>query len=271
MNKFYPKNIHEMIKASVDIWHKGWCEGNGGNISLKAQNDIIEFYHVNESDTSGNWIALTESYPELADTFFIISGSGRFLRNIELFPEKNIGLIKLNGKGSHYMKIWGFEGNTKPTSELPAHLSIHAVRKKISHGHDKVVIHVHPPNLIALSYIEELTSEKLSKIIWKMHAEGIVVFPEGIGFLPWLMAGSKEIAVRSQELFKQHRIILWEHHGVLASGRNLDEAFGLIHTAEKLAEIYIKCISAGGIKKELSSRQLGLIARNFNVKPAYKL
>lgn len=30
----------------------------------------------------------------------------------------------------------------------------------------------------------------LTKLLWEMHAECIVVFPEGVEYLPWMIAGS---------------------------------------------------------------------------------
>jgi rhamnulose-1-phosphate aldolase len=43
---------------------------------------------------------------------------------------------------------------------------------------------------------------------------------------------------------KEFKIVLWAMHGVFGSGKNLDEAFGLIETAEKGAEVFIKTLGA---------------------------
>ena len=264
--------LDEIIKTSGDIWQKGWCESNGGNMSVRL--DPKDWKDVKpEPDI---WWPLPKDFPNLAGNYFLISASGKYLRNIEKFPEKNLGVIKINPTGTHYAKLWGFLNDAVPTSELSAHLSIHDVRTLDKNSEDKVVIHAHPKNLITLTYndyITALDSKTLSKLIWKMHAEGIVVFPDGIGYLPWMMAGSNELANSSCELFNRHRIIVWERHGVVAVGRNLDSAFGLIDAAEKITEIYLTCLSTNGFfePKGLSNWQLKQIAKNFNVKPIYKL
>ena len=39
---------------------------------------------------------------------------------------------------------------------------------------------------------------------------------------------------------KEFRLVVWAQHGIYGTGRSLDEAFGLIETAEKAAEVYLK-------------------------------
>ena len=36
------------------------------------------------------------------------------------------------------------------------------------------------------------------------------------------------------------RLVVWSLHGIYGAGKDLDETFGLIETAEKAAEIYMK-------------------------------
>lgn len=259
--------LHSMAKVSDDIWTKGWCEANGGNISLRLTPQEGESL----SRLSSDWIDLEAAFPGLAGEIFAVSGSGKYIRNISLDLENNTGVIRLDDQGARYQIIRGFEDGSKPTSELRAHLGVHELRKEKTDGRDRAVIHTHTPNLIALSYTEELSSEYLTKLIWRMHAECVVVFPDGIGYLPWLMAGSNDIAVKTRELFETHRMILWQYHGVFATGKDFDEAFGLIDTAEKTAGIYLKCLAAGGVRQAFTETQTAMIAKNFGVKPVYEL
>ena len=53
----------------------------------------------------------------------------------------------------------------------------------------------------------------------------------------------------------------------MASGRNLDAAFGLIDTVEKAAVIYLTASSSGGIRQMLDEAQLRALAERFGVKP----
>ena len=36
------------------------------------------------------------------------------------------------------------------------------------------------------------------------------------------------------------RLVVWAQHGIYGAGRDLDETFGLIETAEKATEVYLK-------------------------------
>ncbi len=192
-----------------------------------------------------------------------MSGTGRFLRNIPLFPEKNVGVIQLDEKGKNYRILWGYEGGSRPTSELFAHLMTHEVCKVESGGVEHAVIHTHTPNLIALTYHKEYSTAELSLLLWAHHVECAVVFPKGVLLLPWMMAGSYEIGRATADAMKDHRRVVWQHHGIFASGRNLDESFGLIHTAEKSAEIFIKPNMLGGVNSKPDLERLQKIAENF--------
>ncbi|MEQ5186794.1 rhamnulose-1-phosphate aldolase, partial [Providencia alcalifaciens] len=56
-------------------------------------------------------------------------------------------------------------------------------------------------------------------------------------------------------------------HGIFGSGPTLDDAFGLIDTAEKSAEILVKVLSMGGKKQTISTENLIALAKRFNVSP----
>jgi rhamnulose-1-phosphate aldolase len=90
-----------------------------------------------------------------------------------------------------------------------------------------------------------------------------VVFPQGIEFLPWMMAGSMELGRATAEAISRRNLAVWQFHGICSCGRNLDEAFGRIDVAEKASEICLKVMAAGGAKQTLSDFQLRSIADNF--------
>ena len=60
---------------------------------------------------------------------------------------------------------------------------------------------------------------------------------------------------------------MWAHHGLFVSGPDLDTAFGLMHTIEKAAEIYMLARSAGGADFLQTIPDSGIrdIARDFGV------
>ena len=259
-----PVFIQEIIKTSQDMWEKGWAEANGGNISLRLSSDKLN----NAPDfTPGEWKKLLTRLPSLGSEIFLVSGTGKYLRNISVFPHKNVGLIELSEQGDSYRILWGFERDGRPTSELEAHLRSHAAVKDASNNIKHAVIHTHAPHLIALSYGLDLTTAGLTKLLWQSHAECVVGFPGGVEFIPWMMAGSDEIAAATAKALKRRPMALWQYHGIFGAGRNLDEAFGLIDMAEKAAYIYLTAMAATGIRGTLSDDQLGAIAVNFGVDP----
>ncbi|MFK5261360.1 class II aldolase/adducin family protein, partial [Lactiplantibacillus plantarum] len=77
-------------------------------------------------------------------------------------------------------------------SEFPSHLMTHIQRLK-QDPNQRVVMHCHPTNLVAMSFTLPLEEKLFSRILWKMQAESIVVFPEGIGVLPYMTPGTNEI------------------------------------------------------------------------------
>jgi len=48
-----------------------------------------------------------------------------------------------------------------------------------------------------------------------------------------------DLSMRKAEKMKGSRIVIWGMHGIYGVGRTMDEAFGLIETVEKAAQIYM--------------------------------
>ena len=257
------KIIDEIKKTSGDMARRGWAESNGGNISLRLNSENYACF--DGLQTKSDWIKLPVAIPEIAGERFLVTGSGRFLRNIEVFPEKNIGVIEIDRKGEAWQLLWGYEPTGAPTSELPAHLLSHVSIKKKSDNQSFAFIHTHPNSVIALTYaVANLDTKSLSKILWQSHAECVVVFPQGIEFLSWKMAGSMDLGRATAEAMLRRNLAVWQFHGICGCGRNLDEAFGRIDVAEKAAEICLRVMAAGGAKQTLTDTQLRAIAANFN-------
>ena len=65
----------------------------------------------------------------------------------------------------------------------------------------------------------------------------------------------------------KHSLVLWAFHGVFGTGSTLDEAFGLIDTAEKSAEVLVKVLSMGGKRQTITTEEFRLLAERFGVTP----
>ncbi|RJT20442.1 rhamnulose-1-phosphate aldolase [Buttiauxella izardii] len=258
--------VEGMIKATSDAWLKGWDERNGGNITMRLDEADITPFQA-DFHAAPRYIALSQPMPELANTPFIVTGSGKFFRNVQLDPAANIGVVKVDNRGTGYHILWGLENEAVPTSELASHFQSHSVRIKTTGGKDRVIMHCHATNLIALTYVLENTTDVITRKLWEGSTECLVVFPDGVGILPWMVPGTDEIGTATAGEMAKHSLVLWPFHGVFGSGPTLDEAFGLIDTAEKSAEVLVKVISMGGMKQTISRDELIALGKRFGVTP----
>lgn len=257
--------IRAMVKVTSDLWLKGWHERNGGNVSLRlTPEDVAPLRQFLKGDRV---VAIGESIPELSGQFFLVTGSGKYFRNVQLDPKENLGVIEILPGGESTRILWGLRGDALPTSELSSHLKSHRSRQQVTGGASRVILHSHATNLIALSYVLELDSAVLTRALWEMSTECLVVFPEGIGVLPWMVPGTVSIGAATAAAMRKHALVLWPFHGIFASGATLDEAFGLIDTAEKAAEVLVKVLSMGGKRQSITTQQLKDLAARFQVTP----
>lgn len=99
--------------------------------------------------------------------------------------------------------LWGLEGDDLPTSELASHLQCHAVRLAQDPEH-RVILHTHATAISAMTFIHELDEKKFTKTLWQMITECIVVFPDGVSVLPWMVAGTNQLGTASAEKCESH-------------------------------------------------------------------
>ena len=227
----------EMIRTTTNMYQHGWDERNGGNISLLL--DEAEVKEYLDTDAVLRAIPTGFSAPELEGKFFLVTGTGKYFKNVQYDPEVNLGVVRLTDGGETAELLWGFADGGRFTSEFPAHMMSHAARLEADPNH-RVVMHCHPANLLAMTYVHTLDEREFTRTLWQMCTECIVVFPDGVNVLPWMLCGTNEIGEATAEKMKSARLVVWSLHGIYGAGKDLDETFGLIETAEKAAEIYMK-------------------------------
>jgi len=239
-------------RMAMDGFKQGWHERNGGNFSYRMKPEEVEEVR-DDFNYDGEWRVIgwqendESAFPGLAGEFFMVSGSGKYFRNIELSPEENVCIIERNEKGDRYRIVWGLVGGGMPTSELPTHLGNLEVIKARD-PQLRVVYHCHPANIIALTFVLPLDSRVFTREIFESITECAIVFPEGIGIVPWVVCGGRQIGEMTAEIMKTQDVAVWAHHGAFCCGRDFDLAFGLMHTVEKAAEILVKVMSMSPTK-----------------------
>ncbi|MCR5546710.1 MAG: rhamnulose-1-phosphate aldolase [Lachnospiraceae bacterium] len=248
------KFVEGFIRMANDGWEQGWHERNGGNLSYRIKpEEVGEVKSFLKED--GPWQEIGTSVPDLAGEYFMVTGSGKYFRNVILDPEDSTCIIKIDETGEKYQIQWGLVNGGRPTSELPSHLMNHEVKKKASGGTHRVIYHAHTTNVIALTFVLPLKDEVFTRELWEMATECPVVFPSGIGVVGWMVPGGRDIAVATSELMKKYDVAIWAHHGMFASGEDFDLTFGLMHTVEKSAEILVKTLSMSPNKLQTISPQ----------------
>lgn len=229
--------VLELAAIADEMYHHGWDERNGGNISyLIPEEEVAEYLDINDIRRT---IPLGFNAKELIGKYFLVTGTGKYFKNVNGDPETNLGLFRIAKAGFNAELLWGYADGGRFTSELPAHLMSHIERLKVD-PENRVVMHTHPTNLLAMTYVHELDTKKFTHTLWQMSTECIVVFPDGIEVLPWMLCGTNEIGVVTAEKMKSARVVVWALHGIYGAGKTLDETFGLIETVEKASEIYMK-------------------------------
>ncbi|MBQ2061990.1 MAG: rhamnulose-1-phosphate aldolase [Oscillospiraceae bacterium] len=227
----------EMIRTCTNMYAHGWDERNGGNISqLLDEEEVTEYL-----DTAAVLRAIPTGFsaPELDGRYFLVTGTGKYFKNVQYAPEVNLGVVRLADSGRTAELLWGFTDGGRFTSEFPAHMMSHVARRRVD-PENRVVMHCHPANLLAMTYVHTLDEREFTRTLWQMCTECIIVFPEGVNVLPWMLCGTNAIGEATAEKMTTARLVVWAQHGIYGAGRDLDETFGLIETAEKAAEIYMK-------------------------------
>lgn len=253
--------LTQMTETTSNMYRLGWDERNGGNISFlideKEAGEYIDPARVIRSFPIGF------DASALGGRIMLVTGTGKYFKNVAQAPQTHLGILRISPNGESAELLWGFADGGSPTSELPTHILSHIARLSVDNGH-RVVLHCHPANAIAMSVVHTLDESSFTRSLWQMSSECIIVFPEGVGVLPWMVCGTNDIGTATANKMKQFRIVVWAVHGIYGVGRTLDEAFGLVETVEKAAQIYM-LTSAGKRLNVISDDGLRRLAEAYGV------
>lgn len=257
----------EFEKTASNMYRLGWDERNGGNISyLLDEKEVAQYLDLDHVIRDIPFAGIQSSSldaKKVAGKIFLVTGTGKYFKNVEADPETNTGIIRIAKDGSHAELLWGYKDGGRFTSELPAHLMSHMARLEVD-PENRVVMHCHPTNILAMTYVHPLDEKAFSHTLWTMSTECVVVFPEGVGVLPWMLCGTDEIGVATAKKMHDFRIVLWTNHGIYGAGKTLDETFGLIETVEKAATIY-NIIGNRPILNNISDENMAELIHIFHI------
>lgn len=254
--------VKELRKTAANMYRLGWDERNGGNISclLEAQ-EVGEYLDLRRVLRT---IPLGFDAAAVAGKIFIVTGTGKYFKNVDDDPETNLGIVRIAADGQNAELLWGYRDGGRFTSEFPAHIMSHMARLTVD-PENRVVMHCHPTYTLAMNYVHPLEEKSFTHTLWQMCTECIVVFPDGVGVLPWMLCGTNEIGEATAEKMKQFRLVIWGMHGIYGSGKTMDETFGLIETVEKAAQIYMLTAHLPRLNT-ITDEQLVQLAEYFGVR-----
>ena len=256
--------LHLMGEAGRRLSEIDASEGSAGNISIGLRWPIDPRNRFPMVET----LELPQVVPELAGATFLVTGSGRRLREIADQPTANIGCLVIEEGGetgklhTSYHRL--FE---RLTSEFNSHLAVHYDQIKASGTNFHAVIHAQPPHLTFLSHIPRYQDERyLNQHLLRWQPETIVQLPRGIGLVPFQVPGSPALMEGTLAALRAHRVIVWAKHGLMArSDVSVKRASDRIEYAETAARYEYLNLTTNEQGQGLSSDEIRAICAAFNV------
>ena len=240
-------------------------EGAAGNISVCLRWPIeprSRFPLMEE-------IELPQKIPELAGAVFLVTGSGRRLREIMDVPPAHIACIVVNEGGETGKMYTSYHRRfERVTSEFNSHLAVHYDQIMVSNTNFHAILHAQPLHITYLSHIPRYQDEQyLNTHLLRWQPETIINLPEGIGFIPFRIPSSPELMAANVDCLRRHRIVIWAKHGVMArSDISIKHAADRVEYAETAAKYEYLNLQIGEIGSGLSVDEIRQICATFNIK-----
>lgn len=259
MKKFLESSLlQEAMETCHYFWQSGWGECHAGNLSyLLDEAQILEYkedFQVNRT------IPIAFSTQGLVGRTFLVTRSGAVFRKALRNPQEDFGVVRI--KEAELEVLWGFESNQSPTSELSAHLQCHSQRLAVD-SKNRLVLHCHPTYTIMMTFMHPLVEKDFTETLWRLNSECVLVFPDGVGLLPWMVCGDGAIGEKTAKKMRDYRIVIWPYHGMFASGNDFDEVVGLIETIEKNAHVFM--MTQNAVNEGITHEQVRALAEAFEV------
>ena len=239
-------------------------EGAAGNISVYVgwPLDPRRRFPVEET------LTLPEPLPELAEGLFLVTGSGRRLREIGTDPEANIGAVLIDADGAtarlytSHRRLFA-----RLTSELNSPLAVH--RQQITAGglNFHAMVHAQPVHLTYLTHIPAYQEQGyLNRHLLRWQPELIVNLPEGIGYVPFHVPGSRQLMDATLAALQTHRVVVWGKHGVMVrSHLSVKRACDLIEYAETGARYECLNLANGERAEGLLPEEVQAVCAAFGI------
>lgn len=242
----------------------GASEGAAGNISVFIgwPTDPRRRFPIEEE------IVLPVSVPLLAGALFLVTGSGRRLREIGNDPEANIGAVVINPDGNS-AKLYTSHRRlfARLTSEFNSHLALHQQQVAKGDCNFHAVIHAQPVHLTFLTHLPQYQDEKyLNQHILRWQPELIVNLPSGVALLPFAIPGSEKLMQGTMNAMDTHNVVVWGKHGIVSrSHTSVKKACDLIEYADTGAHYEYMNLAAGEKAEGLTAEEIISVCQTFSI------
>ncbi len=255
------KEVNKVAEVAGYLWQKGWAERNGGNITVNitdlVDDEIRAMAPISEVKQIGTTL------PQLKGCYFYCKGTNMRMRDLARWPMENGSVIRVLDDCASYVII--ADSPVQPTSELPAHLSMHNFLLAKGSPY-KASLHTHPIELIAMSHHAPfLEKDVLTNLLWSMIPETKAFCPRGLGIIPYKLPSSVELAEATIQELDEYDVVMWEKHGACAVGLDIMDAFDQLDVLSKSAQIYINARNMGFEPDGMSQEQMKEMTVAFNL------
>lgn len=241
------------------------AEGAAGNISVFVR----ELDGMDKRFTQVKPVKLPARLTGLANGWLVVTASGKRLRDISSSPENNLCVLNIMPDGEQALMYTGAE--IHPTSEYDSHLLIHNDHVQNRSLEYHVVIHVQPLYLTYLTHLLQYSeTNHLNRRLMRWEPETILFLPEGVGMVPFRLPGTLEQAKATLEAMRQHRLVVWQRHGVVSrSDESLTKAANLVEYAETAAHFEFLNLALGHTEGGMSDAEIRQICELNGIKQSF--
>lgn len=211
---------------------------------------------------------LPVAVPELAGATFIVTGSGRRLREIAHNPDANLACIQVDPDGCTGQVFTARQRQfARPTTEFNTHLAVHADQIRRTRTNFLALVHAQPPHITYLSHIPRYRdTAACSRALLRWQPETLIKLPEGLGVVPFEVPGSEALMEATVAALGRHQLVVWAKHGVMArSEESVKSAADRIEYAETAARYEFMNLMVGEPGEGLSDDELRAIASAFHL------
>lgn len=247
-----------MGEAGQRLAVMGASEGASGNLSVYLGWDVDPARHFPDSEP----YELPTAAPELAGRAFLVTGSGRRMRDIQQDPAANLAFIRV-GEGGRAATLHASPRRlfSRPTLEFNSHLAVHRDQAARRNLNFHAVIHAQPLHLVYLSHIGRYQDASyISRHVLRWQPETVVNLPEGLGFIRFMLPGSPELMLSNVKAMRDHQLVVWGKHGIMVrSDVSIKRACDLIEYAEVGARFETLNLGNAGVADGMTQAEIRMI------------